>query len=112
MDTLNIQALNVSAQIGVHAWEQRIKQQLLIDIAIPSDFSACQDNLTNTVDYDALCQKVTHFVESKAFQLIESVADNVAKFIQEEFKITKLRVAVTKPHAVKNAGLIQVIVER
>jgi dihydroneopterin aldolase len=112
MDTLYIQALNVSTTIGVHEWEQRIKQQLLIDISIPSDFSKCEDNLTNTVDYDALCQKVTYFVESQFFQLIESVAHHVAQFIQEEFKVTQLTVAVTKPHAVKNAGIIKVVVNR
>jgi dihydroneopterin aldolase len=112
MDTLNIKALSVATKIGVHAWEQSINQQLLIDITIPSDFSACQDNLANTIDYDALCQTVTEFVQSKSFQLIESVADSVAHLIQQEFNISQLTVAVSKPHAIKNAGTIQVIVNR
>ena len=112
MDTLNIKALNVTTKIGVHAWEQRINQQLLIDITIPADFSKCQDDLANTIDYDSLCQAVTEFVQSKSFQLIETVADDVARLIQQEFKITKITVAVSKPHAIKNAGTIQVIVDR
>ncbi len=112
MDALNIKALSVATKIGVYAWEQQINQQLLIDITIPSDFSACQDNLTNTIDYDALCQAVTQFVESKSFQLIESVADQVAHLVKQEFNVAQLSVAVTKPHAVKNAGTIQVVVNR
>lgn len=112
MDTLNIRALNVATKIGVHAWEQRIDQQLLIDITIPADFSACQDNLANTIDYDALCRSVTEFVQSTSFQLIESVADNVALLIKQQFKVTQVTVAVSKPHAIKNAGTIQVIVSR
>lgn len=112
MDALNIKALNVATKIGVHAWEQQINQQLLIDITISSDFSACQDNLDNTLDYDALCQTVTQFVESKSFQLIESVADQVAQLIKHEFNVAQLSVAVTKPHAVKNAGTVQVVVNR
>lgn len=112
MDVLSIKALSVATRIGVHAWEQKINQQLLIDITIPTDFSTCQDNLANTIDYDALCQTVTLFVESQSFQLIESVAEEVARLIQQEFKVSQITVAVSKPHAVKNAGTIQVIVTR
>jgi 7,8-dihydroneopterin aldolase/epimerase/oxygenase len=111
-DALHITALNVATQIGVHAWEQRIKQTLLIDIIIPSDFSACDEDLSKTIDYDALCKLVTQYVESKSFQLIETVANKVAELIQETFKVTVLTVKVSKPHAVKNAGMIQVVVCR
>ena len=112
MDTLNIKGLNISTKIGVHAWEQRINQQLLIDISIDTDFSACQDELANTIDYAALCERVTHFVESKSFQLIETVANEVANLIQEKFKVTQLVVGISKPHAIKNAENVQVIVRR
>lgn len=111
-DTLHISALNVATQIGVHAWEQRIKQTLLIDIIIPFDFSACEEDLSKTIDYDALCQKVTQYVESRSFQLIETVANTVAALIQNEFNVTELTVKVSKPHAVKNAGMIQVVAHR
>ncbi len=112
MDTLNITALTAATRIGVHAWEQRINQRLLIDIKIATDFSNTQDNLANTLDYDAICQAVTQYVESKSFQLIETVATEVAQLIQNDFKVEKLTVAVSKPHAVKNAGNIQVVVSR
>ncbi|TAL60644.1 MAG: dihydroneopterin aldolase [Legionella sp.] len=112
MDTLNITALQVNTYIGVYAWEQRIKQKLLLDISIVSDFSACQDNITNTVDYAALCQSVCEYVESKSFQLIETVANEVATWVQTQFTIKQITVSVSKPHAVKNAGNIQVIVRR
>lgn len=77
-----------------------------------SDFSACQDDLNKTVDYAALCDAVTLFVESKSFQLIETVANEVAALIQQKFKVTQLTVSVSKPHAVKNAGNIQIVVRR
>ncbi|PWY55144.1 dihydroneopterin aldolase [Legionella qingyii] len=112
MDTLNIKALNVSTKIGVYAWEQRINQQLLIDISIDTDFSACQEDLTKTIDYEALCDSVTHYVESKSFQLIESVANEVADLIKKQFKVTQITIGVSKPHAIKNAANIQVVVRR
>lgn len=112
MDALIIQGLSVHTQIGVYTWEQQIKQQLLIDIHIPSNFEACGDNLANTLDYSALCQTVTTFIESRSFELIEYVANCVAELIQEEFKVQQLSVSVSKPHAVKNAAMIKVSVTR
>lgn len=111
-DALHITALNVATHIGVHAWEQRIKQTLLIDIIIPSDFSACDEDLSKTIDYDSLCKSITLCVESKPFKLIETVANTVASLIQDEFSVSELTVKVSKPHAVKNAGMIQVMVHR
>lgn len=110
MDTLTIKALNVSTRIGVHTWEQHIHQQLLIDISIDTDFSTCQDDLNNTIDYATLCDTVTQFVESKSFQLIETVAYEVAHLIQQHVQVTQITVGVSKPHAIKNAENIQVIV--
>lgn len=112
MDSLHIKALSVATRIGVHDWEQKINQQLLIDISIPADFSQCHDDLTNTVDYDALCIQVTEFAESSAFQLIESVAEQVAHLILQNFKVAQVTVGISKPHAVKNAAQIQVVVTR
>lgn len=91
MDTLNIKALNVSTKIGVYAWEQRILQQLLIDISIDTDFSDCQEDLGKTVDYEALCKNVTLYVESKSFQLIETVANEVAELIKNNSMFLKLQ---------------------
>ncbi|MCW8400105.1 dihydroneopterin aldolase [Legionella sp. PATHC038] len=112
MDTLNIKALNVSTKIGVYEWEQRILQQLLIDISIDTDFSDCQEDLSKTIDYEALCKNVTLYVESKSFQLIETVANEVADLIKRQFSVSQVTVGISKPHAIKNAGTIQVVVRR
>ena len=111
-DTLRISALSINTRIGVHAWEQRISQKLLLDIELPMDFSACNNELANTIDYDALCHCVTTFVESNAFTLIETVAEQVAQLIKKTFKVKQLTLSVSKPHAVKNAGNICVTINR
>jgi len=112
IDTLRITALSMTTRIGVHAWEQRISQKLLLDISIPVDLSSCNNELANTIDYDALSQCVTSFVESNAFTLIETVAEQVAQLIKETFKVHRLTVSVSKPNAVKNAGNVCVSISR
>ncbi len=112
MDNLIINSLLVSTKIGVYEWEQCINQNLLINITIPYDFSACEDDIALTIDYDALCQHITEFVEAKSFKLIETVANEVAHLIKQKFKVKGLTVSVSKPNAIKNAGPVQVIVSR
>lgn len=112
MDSLHIKGLTVATRIGVYAWEQQISQRLLLDITIPANFSACEDNLDQTIDYAKLCQQVTHYVESNAFQLIETVANQVAQLIKTAFNLSQVTVSVSKPQAIKNAADVQVTVTR
>lgn len=112
MDRLDIKALSVNTRIGIHVWEQRISQRLLIDISIPTDCRLCNDEIANTIDYDKLCQTVTTYVESNSFKLIETVANTVADLIQGEFNLSDITVRVSKPHAIKNATDIQITVNR
>lgn len=112
MDKLEITALSVSTIIGVHAFEQRIQQRLLLDISLGCNAAHCQDDLARTIDYDALCQHVTEYVESNAFALIETVAEQVAQLIKDRFAVTDITVRVSKPHAIKNAGNIAITVVR
>lgn len=111
-DSLTISSLLIKTRIGVHAWEQRILQRLLVDIDIPADFHACSDDLTKTIDYETLCQRITAIVESSSFQLIETVAETVAALIKNEFAINRVTVKVSKPDAIKNAGNVQVSITR
>lgn len=112
MDILQISSLSTMTHIGVYAWEQRILQQLLLDIRIPLDVAACNNQLSRTIDYDQLCQRVTTFIESNTFTLIETVAENVAQLIKDEFQVKELTISVAKPHAIKNAGNICVTINR
>ncbi len=112
MNYLRIEGLRIETRIGVHAWEKKINQVLLIDIEIPIDIpknsSPSQDVLENTVDYDALCQHVTELVTSNSFNLIETVAQQVLTSIQATFKVQALTLRVSKPHAIHNAKNISV----
>lgn len=108
MDMLHIKALEVHTTIGVYAWEQQIKQKLFIDIELPLVSSACEENINNTVDYAALCQGVTTLVESQSFVLVETVVQMVGQYILNTFAPAYVKVSISKPGAVANAGNIQI----
>lgn len=112
MDSLHIKGLAVNTHIGIHDWEQRINQRLLLDITIPCDFRDCQDSISNTIDYDRLCHDVTAFIEGKSFKLIETVANDVALLIKSKFNANEVTVAVSKGQVISNAADVRVSVTR
>lgn len=112
IDTLRITSLKVSTKIGVYAWEQRMLQSLIFDLCIPIDISRYQNNIANALDYATVCQSITQFVSSQSFQLLETVAEQVFSMLQEKFVIQHMTLTVSKPLAVKNAGPIQICLER
>ena len=112
LDWLQIRELKISARIGIYAWEQRIEQTILLDIALPIPRITEEVNLAQTIDYGALCNAVTTFVSTQSFELIEAVAQQVAALILAEFKVASVKVSVNKPLAVANASAIIVSVER
>lgn len=111
-DTLNITGLQVSTQIGIHAWEQRIRQPLRIDLQLPLHLENCQDNIKNTIDYAKLCEDIMHFVESQSFLLIETVAEAIALRLKTQYAVASVTVIVHKPHAVKCVEDIHVRITR
>lgn len=112
MDNLEIIGLSVATKIGIHPWEKRIIQRLSINMLIPYDCSNCEDDIEQTIDYAKLSELVTTFVESNSFNLIETVANQVANLIKTAFNLEKVTVSVSKQHAVKNASDVRVMVTR
>lgn len=111
INSLEITSLAVATVIGAYPFEQHIKQTLLIDIQIHYPYQDSQDDLSRTIDYASLCNKVTTMVSERSFQLIETVAVKIAELIQSEFNVTSLRIRVQKPHAIHNAKNIAYILE-
>lgn len=113
MDQLDITALRIKTRIGVYAWEQRILQDLLLDIHIPLEsLTPYNEEITRTVDYEKLCHCVTTFLQTHSFKLIETVAEEVAQLIKKEFSISKLTLRVSKPHAISSAGNVSITISR
>jgi dihydroneopterin aldolase len=113
-DVVFLRGLRADAVIGVHAWERRIRQVLVIDLELAADVrrAASRDALEDALDYDAVARRVTALVEGSSFQLIESLAEAIVAVLQQEFGIAWLRLRLTKPGAVPNAEGVGIEIER
>jgi len=114
VDTIFISDLKVKCVIGVWQWERQITQTVLLDLELASDVrvAAGSDKLQDTVNYKAVCARILDYAEGSSFQLIETLAENIATLILDEFAVDWCRVRLSKPGALRHAKAVGVILER
>jgi dihydroneopterin aldolase len=114
MDIVFIRELRADTVIGVYDWERRIRQTVVMDLELASDNrkAAAGDRIEDAIDYAAISQRVLAFIEVSEFQLIETMAEQVANIILDEFAVPWLRVRLAKPGAVSQARDVGVLIER
>ena len=114
MDIVYIDGLRADAIIGVYDWERSIRQQLVLDLELAADTrrAASGDRIEDAVDYAAISARLIACIESSEFQLIETLAEQLAAILLEEFAIPWLRLRLAKPGAVAQARAVGVVIER
>src|SRR5579871_1833928 len=98
MDTITIADLEVSYHVGVPDAERAKPQRLLITVEMELNLSAAAafDDLTRTVDYYAVSQRLLQYGDDKNWKLIEKVAEDIACMLLADFKIRSVTVEVKK----------------
>jgi dihydroneopterin aldolase len=114
MDKVHIQGLSIQTTIGFFEWEKQIKQTLVIDVAMGwnTALAAENDELAKTLDYAEISEKIAEFANNNPVDLIETLAERMAKFLMETYHIPWLKLKVAKPNAVHNALTVAVEIER
>jgi len=114
MDVLFIHGLRLDTEIGVYEWEKNVKQPISLDIEVNTDAStpAQSDELKDALDYQKISDRVTEFIDSQHFHLVETVAEKVATLLFDEFGVSWARVKVSKLSAIKTVDSVGVMIER
>ncbi len=114
MDKLLINGLEVQAIVGVRDWERQVRQTLQFDLELGVDAQAAarRDAIEDALDYGALARSLTEFVSASRFQLIETLAVEVAAWLKDEHQLPWLKLRVYKPGAVPNARAVVIEIER
>lgn len=97
--------LELLASIGVHAHEHENRQRILVDIELEMTGAATpkDDRLAETVDYEAIARAVEEIAWEGHVQLVETLAERVARWCLKDPRVAKALVRVTKPEALTNA---------
>lgn len=99
MDTLRCTGLTYSCSVGIHSCEKDVRQDLVIDFsarvdAIPREQT--DDPRAIRLDYYRADQILQEHLTTRRFNLIETVAEEVARLLLENFAIASVQVRVTK----------------
>jgi dihydroneopterin aldolase len=114
MDKIFIHGLKAEAIIGIFDWERQVKQTVIVDIEMSIDIrkAALSDSIDDTMNYKRVAKRVLAFVEGSKFHLVETLAEHIAMLILEEFAIAGVRIALSKPGAVRGSRDVGVVLER
>jgi dihydroneopterin aldolase len=114
MDTIFLRDLRIRTIVGIWEWERRLPQLISIDLDMATDIrrSAASDEIADTLDYKGVSNRVRQFVADSRFKLIETMAEQIAAIVIDEFKVPWVRVAVHKPQAIRGSRDVGVEIER
>jgi len=95
---IEIKGLSVSGSIGVKAEERAQPQELCFDVRFAAHLQpkTLNENLAATVDYAAVSRRVAELVQIRPRKLIETLADELAETLLEEFSLRWIEVTVRK----------------
>ncbi|GGY36364.1 7,8-dihydroneopterin aldolase [Bacterioplanes sanyensis] len=114
MDSVFIHGLSVDAVIGVFEWEKQLQQPLIFDLEMAWDIrqAAATDDLQYALNYQAVTEFIEHFVGSQQFELLETLLEQLAAGLRQQFAIPWLSIQVQKPAVVPQARAVGLKIER
>ena len=94
-----IENLTCNASIGVYENEKLNKQKIIInlEILLVNKMKTHTDNLNDVSDYGKFRRIILDVINSKHFNLIETLANNIIKKIETFDKVKNVKIKITKP---------------
>ena len=104
---IKIEDLKIVTIIGLLEREKTTPQKLIInlEIRLDADKAAISDDINDTIDYFTLTKSLKEFIENSRFELLEKLADQTLKIINQfSDKIIDSTIEIKKPEALKEFG--------
>lgn len=113
-DRIHIRDLRAYCVVGIFPHERETKQEVNINITLYTDLSraAQTDNINDTIDYKKLKKRVLELVEPSGYQLIETMAADIASICLDDPRVERCTVSVDKPGALSYARSVAVEIDR
>ena len=95
---LKIENIKLWAKVGVLDEERELGQLFTLDIFLWTDFKKCTENddIKKTVDYSKLVQILKDQSKKIYCFTIEKYSNSILEIINNEFKLSKIKIILTK----------------
>ena len=113
MDHIFIRDFRLQTLIGFHRRERVVPQTIRLDLEIGIANTAVfkSDKVADCMDYDKMTSRIKE-VSSQHVNLVETLADKVARLLLDEFGAAWVKVSIAKLGILKDVGLVGVTIER
>ena len=114
MDKIFLKELTTETVIGIFDWEREVKQTIAIDLEMSADIrsAARTDSIKDTLNYKAVAKRLLAFIQESRYQLVETLAEEIARLVLTEFPVEWVKVTLHKPGAIRHSRDVGVMIER
>ncbi len=100
-DEIALTGLRVFGRHGVYEQERRLGQDFVVDVALRLDTrpAAESDDVHDTVHYGEIAEQIAGIVAGEPVNLLETLADRIARDLLAIDRLEAVRVTVHKPDA-------------
>ncbi len=114
MDIVFIEQFRLDTIIGIHDWERKQPQAIILDIEIGCCIKKAvqSDHIKDCVDYFEVCERIKQLAERHSFQLVEALIEAISDLILNDFSAQQVKIKLSKPDAIAQAQAVGVIIER
>ena len=112
-DLVEVRGLKLRGRHGVTPEERERDQPIVVSLAARLDTRAASatDDLGSTLDYEEVILVVSKIVTGESFQLLETLADRIARALLSNYRVLDVWVRVAKPDVVLPEEVDEVAVE-
>ena len=104
-----LSGIRATGRHGANPGERLEAQEFVVDLDVTLDVDG--DSLDDTVDYRAVADAARDAVASTSFQLLESLAEAVARAVYQWSNVVRVTAVVHKPRAAEHMGVDDVAAE-
>lgn len=101
MDEITLTGVRATGYHGVYEHERREGQEFVVDVVVrlPLERPAASDEVTDTIHYGELAQRIVAAIERDPVNLIETLAERIAGEVLASPLVASTTVTVHKPQA-------------
>jgi len=105
VDKVFIKNLEIEAIIGIYDFERTTPQKVVFDMEMSwnNQKAAKSENIDDALNYKTLSDHLKAYVGKSEFKLIETLAEEVAKIVLEDYGVEWLSLTLHKPDALDGA---------
>lgn len=114
MDQVLIKDLVVSGIIGINPDERVSKQDILVNVTlfVDTETAAATDDIDDAVNYRTITKRIIAHIEGGEPMLVERLVQEIADICLDDERVTKAKVTVEKPGALRFARSVGISITR